>query len=156
MLLPKHILVPTDLSEGAEYALAYACDLASKLDAELHLVNVIGIPVTGIPELGAALTTSVIDSLVAENKKALDTIAEAHRKHVRLGKVLLKTGDPRDVINHCAAELGAELIVMGTHGRRGVKRALLGSVAESVVRTAPCPVLTVRYREEKYSRRHAA
>jgi len=57
---------------------------------------------------------------------------------------VLRTGDPRDLIIDVARELGADLIITGTHGRRGVRRALIGSIAESVVRTAPCPVLTIR------------
>jgi nucleotide-binding universal stress UspA family protein len=68
----------------------------------------------------------------------------------------LKTGDARDLINQTAAEVGADLIVMGTHGRRGVRRALLGSIAETVVRSAPCPVLTVRTHDGKHADKNAA
>ena len=143
-MLPKSILVPTDLSEHAEEALDYACELAAKLDATVHLVNVIGIPALGLPELGVAVTSTVIDSLIADNQKAIDKLAERKAGVARIGEVLLRTGDARDVINQTALEVGADLIVMGTHGRRGVSRALLGSVAETVVRSAPCPVLTVR------------
>jgi nucleotide-binding universal stress UspA family protein len=140
-VLPKNILVPTDLSEGAEEALDYACELAKTFGAKIHLLNVIGIPALGVPELGVALTSTVIDSLIRDNQAALDRLAAAKSCE---GQVLLRTGDARDVINQTAKELGCDLIVMGTHGRRGVSRALLGSVTETVVRTAPCPVLTVR------------
>ncbi len=143
-VLPKNILVPTDLGEGAEEALDYACELAQKFGATIHLLNVIGIPALGVPELGVALTSSVIDSIVRDNQNALDRIAAAHRARVPIGEVLLRTGDAREIINDTAKALGVDLIVMSTHGRRGVSRALLGSVTESVVRTAPCPVLTVR------------
>ena len=143
-MLPKTILVPTDLSEGAEEALDYACELARKFNATIHLLNVIGIPTLGVPELGVALTSSVIDSIIRDNQTALEKLAEQKRCNAQIGEVLLRTGDARDVINHTAQEVGADLIVMGTHGRRGVSRALLGSVTETVVRTAPCPVLTVR------------
>jgi nucleotide-binding universal stress UspA family protein len=143
-VLPKNILVPTDLSEGAEEALDYACELAKMFGAKLHLVNVIGIPALGVPELGVALTSSVIDEIMHDNQIALDKLAERKRRGADIGEVLLRTGDARDVINHTAKELGCDLIVMGTHGRRGVSRVLLGSVTETVVRTAPCPVLTVR------------
>jgi nucleotide-binding universal stress UspA family protein len=155
-MLPKHILVPTDLSEGAEGALDYACELAAKLDATVHLINVIGIPAIGVPELGVALTATVIDSMIAENQKAIDDLAARKCNAARIGQVLLRTGDARDVINQAALEVGADLIVMGTHGRRGVSRALLGSVAETVVRSAPCPVLTVRRHKDKHADRHAA
>jgi nucleotide-binding universal stress UspA family protein len=155
-MLPKNILVPTDLSEGAEAALDYACELASKLDATIHIVNVIGIPALGVPELGVALTSTMIDSMVADNQKALDELAARKCSAARIGQVLLKTGDARDLINQTAQEVGADLIVMGTHGRRGLTRALLGSVTENVVRTAPCPVLTVRTHDKKHADRHAA
>ena len=143
-MLPRNILVPTDLSEGAEEALDYACELSRKLGAKIHLLNVIGIPTLGVPELGVALTSSVIDSIIRDNQAALDKLAAEKRCTAQLGQVLLRTGDARETINQTARELGADLIVMGTHGRRGVSRALLGSVTESVVRSAPCPVLTVR------------
>ncbi len=155
-MLPKHILVPTDLSEGAEHALDYACELAQRLDATVHLLNVIGIPALGVPELGVALTSTVIDQLVSENQKALDDVADARRATTKIGQVVLRTGDARELINETAKDLGADLIVMGTHGRRGISRALLGSVAETVVRSAPCAVLTVRTHTREHSGRHAA
>ena len=155
-MLPKNILVPTDLSENAEAAVDYACELASQLGATVHLLNVIGIPALGVPELGVALTATMIDSLIADNQKALDELAARKRPLASIGQVVLKTGDARDMIDQTAEELGADLIVLGTHGRRGVSRVLLGSVAESVVRTAPCPVLTIRHKDAKHSGRHAA
>jgi universal stress protein A len=143
-MLPKHILVPTDLSEGAEEALDYACELARQFGATVHLLHVIGIPTLGVPELGVALTSTMIDTMVRENQTALEELADRKRDLATFGQILLRTGDARDLINRTATELGADLIVMGTHGRRGVTRALLGSVTETVVRSAPCPVLTVR------------
>jgi nucleotide-binding universal stress UspA family protein len=155
-MLPKHILVPTDLSEGAGQALDYACELARTLDAEVHLLNVVGIPALGVPELGVALASTVIDQLVVENQTALQELARRRCATSRVGQVLIRAGDPRDTINQTARDLGIDLIVMGTHGRRGITRALLGSVAETVVRTAPCAVLTVRLREASDSDRDAA
>lgn len=143
-MLPKTILVPTDLSESAEEALDFACELAHQFDATIHLLHVISIPVLGVPELGVALTSTVIDSMVRDDQEALEDLACRKRKHAKFAPVMLRTGDARDLIVQTAKEIGADLIVMGTHGRRGVSRALLGSVTESVVRTAPCPVLTVR------------
>jgi nucleotide-binding universal stress UspA family protein len=143
-MLPKNILVPTDMSDGAEEALDFACELAQTFGATVHLLNVIGIPTLGVPELGVALTSTMIDSMVRDNGAALEEVAARKRGSVPIGQVLLRTGDARDMICQAAKEVGADLIVMGTHGRRGVTRALLGSVTESVVRMAPCPVLTVR------------
>ncbi len=155
-MLPKSILVPTDLSEGAEQALDYACELAQKLEATVHLVNVIGIPALGVPELGLAMTSTVIDQIMLDNRTAIDKLAAARRPTVNIGQVLTKTGDAKDVINQTAKEVGADLIVMSTHGRRGITRALLGSVTETVVRSAPCPVLTVRIHDKEHTDRDAA
>jgi nucleotide-binding universal stress UspA family protein len=154
-MLPKHILVPTDLSEGAEQALDYACELARTLGAHIHLLHVIGIPTLGVPELGLAVTTTVIDDMVLDSQDAIARLART-KCDAQVGQVLVRTGDARDVINQTAKELGIDLIVMGTHGRRGISRALLGSVAETVVRSAPCAVLTVRLREVNDSGRSAA
>jgi nucleotide-binding universal stress UspA family protein len=143
-MLPKNILVPTDLSAGAEEALDYACELASTFGATVHLLNVISIPALGVPELGVAMAGSVIDSIVKDNEEAIAALRDKKCVKATIGQTLLRTGDARDVIIATAKELGVDMIVMGTHGRRGVSRALLGSVTETVVRTAPCPVLTVR------------
>jgi nucleotide-binding universal stress UspA family protein len=149
MNLPRNILVPVDFSDTAEAALDYAVMLATKLDAKVHLLNVIGVPALGVPELGVALTASVIDSVVRSNQEALDKLAASRRDKAQIGEVMLRTGDARDEILRTAGQVGADLIVMGTHGRRGVRRALLGSVAESIVRTATCPVLTVHAHRDK-------
>lgn len=154
-MLPKQILVPTDLSEGAEQALDYACELARTLDAQVHLLNVVGIPAMGVPELGVAVTSTMIDQMVVDSQTAVERLSKT-RCDAKLGQVMVRTGDARDVINQTAKELGIDLIVMGTHGRRGISRALLGSVAETVVRSAPCAVLTVRLREQGDRDRDAA
>jgi universal stress protein A len=142
MQLAKKILVPTDFSECADHALGYAVALADKLGATLHLVNAISIPSLGVPELGVAVASTMMENAVVANQAALDRLVAAHGA-VKITSEL-RTGDARDVIVDVARELGIELIVMGTHGRRGLKRALLGSIAEGVLRAAPCPVLTIR------------
>ncbi len=136
-----NILVPIDHSACSVQALDYAAELTQKLDAKLTLLSVIGIPSYGVPELGVGLTAPMMDSLIADNQRALDDLAKARPA---VGQTLVRVGDARDVILQMADELKADLIVMGTHGRRGISRALLGSVAEMVVRTSQVPVLTVR------------
>src|SRR5581483_4023440 len=106
-MLPKHILVPTDLSEGAEQAFDYACELARTIGAEVHLLNVIGIPALGMPEIGLAMTSMTIDQLVVDNQEALDQLAA--KCTATRGRALVRTGDARDVINQTAKELGADL-----------------------------------------------
>lgn len=142
MNLPKTLLVPTDFSEPADHALDYAIGLADKLGAKIYLLNVIGIPALGVPELGVAVTASTIETTIRFRQADLDQLV-ARRAGAPI-EAMLRTGDAVSAIVDVARQIGAELIVMGTHGRRGVRRALIGSIAEGVLRTAPCPVLTIR------------
>lgn len=137
---PHDILVPIDFSAGAENALDYACTLATALDATVHLVNALG---AGLPELNAAITDAMIETMRRSAIAELEKLAAA-RTPVRFGKVMVQDGEARDAIIETAANLRPDLIVIGSHGRRGVSRLVLGSVAEAVVRRAPCPVLVVR------------
>ena len=138
---PRDILVPIDFSPGSEHALDYACSLAGKLDATIHLVNAIG---AGLPELNAALTDQMIETLRTGAMAQLEKLAEARKPAVRFGKLIVQPGEARDAILETVASVRPDLIVIGSHGRRGVSRFVLGSVAEEVVRRAPCPVLVVR------------
>jgi len=148
-MTPTKILVPIDFSSCSEQALDYAVSLAEKLGATVHMISAITIPVLGVPELGVGLTSTMLDKLAVDNQTALDKLAAARNDKKIIGQVLIRTGDARDVILQTAEELKADLIVMGTHGRRGISRVLLGSVTEMVVRTAPIPVLTVRGRQSR-------
>jgi universal stress protein A len=143
-MLPKTILVPTDFSDCANHALEYACALAKSLDASIYLANCLG---AALPELNMALTQSMIDSLRASATGGLEKVAAAH-PGVRFGRLAVVPGDARDGILELARELSPDLIVMGTHGRRGFSRLVLGSVTEHVVRRADCPVLTIRGEEK--------
>jgi nucleotide-binding universal stress UspA family protein len=135
------ILVPTDFSACSEHALDYAVQIAERLDAKVHLLSVIGVPSYGVPELGVGITAPMIDNMIADHQRELDQLAGVRKL---VAETLVRVGDARDVILQTAEEIKADLIVMGTHGRRGFSRALLGSVTEMVVRTSPIPVLTVR------------
>jgi universal stress protein A len=140
-MLPTNILVPVDFSRCAEHALDYACELAGKLGARLHLVNAIG---SSLPELSIALTDQMLASIRNTNAAELDKLIAARRALASFGEARVVDDDPRDAIVKAAAVLRADLIIIGTHGRRGLSRALLGSVAEDIIRRAPCPVLAVR------------
>ena len=143
MILPKTILVPTDLSENAEQALDYAVALAARLDAKIHVLNVIPVQVLGT-EYGLNVTQAMVDDVLRANQAALDKLVAARAGKAAFGPAQVEFGDARAVIDATARKAGADLIVMGTHGRRGVRRLLLGSVAESVARESTCPVLLVR------------
>lgn len=140
---PKNILVPIDFSEQSEKAATAACALAAKTGATVHLLHAYVIPVESV---GLALTVSqkYVEQFVSESKAQLQELAAKLCPDASIGPLLVESGDPREVIVHKAKDLKAELIVMGTHGRRGIIHALMGSVAESVARTAPCSVLVVR------------
>jgi nucleotide-binding universal stress UspA family protein len=138
---PKLILVPIDFSSNAEHALDYACGLAGKLGSTVHLVHALASPPSA---LQVALTEDILENLVNEHQEALEKLAAPRRATVSFGPPVVEVGDPRDTIVGTAKGLGIDLIVMGTHGRRGLSRVVMGSVAEDVIRHAPCPVLVVR------------
>jgi nucleotide-binding universal stress UspA family protein len=143
MNLPRSILVAIDFDESAAQVLDYGVALAARLDARLHLLHVVPWPLLGA-EVPAAVTETAMDDIVKREQKAFDELVAAHAGRLLLGSTVLKTGDARTAILTTAEAVSADLIIMGTHGRRGVSRLVLGSVAESVTRTASCPVLLVR------------
>ena len=145
----KNILCPIDFSKCSERALDYAARMASLLNAELHLVHAYIDPLTSIP-FGRANTSGppaadpeLISAAKQERSKEVERLQAVCDKHGVRTTVKEVEGEPRNVICKVAKDDGADLIIMGTHGRTGAARALIGSVAERVVRTAPCPVLTV-------------
>ena len=147
-VIPKNILLPIDLGEGCEAALDYAVEIACAFGARLHLLHVVGMPSMGVPEMGVAYASTMIDGMMTDDLHALERLIERHRGECAIAEPLIKSGDAREAINETAKELGIDLIVMATHQRHGISRVLLGSVTESVVRTAPCPVLTVKQHPE--------
>jgi nucleotide-binding universal stress UspA family protein len=140
--IPRHILVPHDFSDTAQNALSFALDLASKLGAHVTVMHAYEIPTFAYPE-GVALTAEVVSNIRRAAQTALDGVAARSRRPGLEVQALLRQGPAWSEIDASAKDMHADLIVMGTHGRHGLARALLGSVAERVVRTAPCPVLTV-------------
>jgi len=142
----KHILVPTDFGDCAERALDVAVELAQKLDTKLTLLHVCELPVSSYAIYAQGLYFPM-DSLEAAAAKALDLATTRLKARYPKAESALRTGTALDQVLAVRDELGADLIIMGTHGRRGVSRLLLGSVAEKAVRMAPVPVLTVPSRE---------
>jgi nucleotide-binding universal stress UspA family protein len=137
----RSILVAHDFSETADRALQLALDLAERLGARVTIVHAYE-AVYGFPE-SVQLTADILAAAQKTATKALgDLVARTERSGVEI-KSSLRQGAAWKEINAAAKDLGADLIVIGTHGRHGIARALIGSVAEKVVRTAPCPVLTV-------------
>lgn len=143
MSLPKKILVPTDFGAGSEAALAYAIDLGRKLDAELVLLHVFDLPPMAFPDPGIVMSPELTAHLGEGAKLGIERLVREHEAAGVRMQGMTRQGETWRSIVDAADELGAELVVMATHGRRGLPHALLGSVAEKVVRSARCPVLTV-------------
>jgi nucleotide-binding universal stress UspA family protein len=144
MLTLKRILVATDFSEHADRALEWAIEMAKRWGgAAITLLHTYEIPVYSVPD-GAFIATADMTARIGEagNAGLQATLKRYEGAGVTI-EPLLRTGPPAEEINSVAQLVGAGLIVLGTHGRRGLSRALLGSVADRVIRTAKVPVLTV-------------
>lgn len=139
----RHILVPHDFSETGEHALTFALDLAQRIGARVTVLHVYEVLAFAFPEMPVE-STNLTGQIERASRSALDgVVARTQRPGVEV-RGSLREGTVWSEIQAAAGELKADLVVMGTHGRRGLSHALLGSVTEKVVRTAPCPVLTVR------------
>jgi nucleotide-binding universal stress UspA family protein len=145
MITLKNILVPSDFSECSEQAVLYGLELARKFDATLHLLHVVQDPAAQAwaAEGFAMPLLEVIEQWQKQAEERLTAaVPLADRARVRAAATV---GSPYPEILRYAEEQEIDLIVMGTHGRGGVRHMLLGSIAEKVVRRSPCPVLTVRH-----------
>ncbi|HET9361292.1 MAG TPA: universal stress protein [Vicinamibacterales bacterium] len=141
------ILVPTDFSPASEAALAAAMELADRFGASIHLLHVLEDPYSTsayATEVYGFLPPGLRETWQENAEKRLDALLPRERGTRSAGSCAVVFGSPaRAIVDH-AHGAGIDLIVMGTHGRSGVAHLLLGSVAERVVRTATCPVMTVR------------
>ena len=152
MILLKKILVATDFGEASDAALNYGRDLARTYGATLHVLHVAenvfaryaGDGATAfLPQMQSEIENTArkrMEGLVTDEDRAM-----LHAKEV----VLTALGTAEAVVEYAKAHT-VDIIVMGTHGRRALAHLLMGSVAERVVRTAPCPVLTVRHPEHEF------
>jgi nucleotide-binding universal stress UspA family protein len=141
MQIFKHILVPTDFDKASAAALELAVSMAKTFDAKLTLLHVWELPI--YPYMDFMLNSDVISEVEDAAVKGLARALDELQKRVPMAQSKLKTGVPWESVLAAIPELGADLVVMGTHGRHGLSRLTLGSVAERVVRLAPVPVLTV-------------
>jgi nucleotide-binding universal stress UspA family protein len=149
--MAKTIVFPTDFSTASDAALEHAATLAKSMGATLLIVHVEEPPLAygggelyyGIPEPDSERILKMLEDVKPKDP----SVPFTHR---------LSMGDPAGEIVRIATDEGAELIVLGTHGRTGVTRLLMGSVAEVVVRRAPCPVLVYRETAAKLTPSKAA
>lgn len=139
----ESILVPVDFSQCSQKALEYAVPFAKQFGARLALLHVIE------PSVPTAEMMVVESESAAVATEKLKILQQEVRNAVPC-TILLRTGSPPIEITGAASELGMDLIILSTHGRRGLEHVLLGSVAEKVVRQASCPVLVVREHEHEF------
>lgn len=145
MQMLKRILVPLDFGAPSVRALDHAKVLAERFEASLDLLHVVPNPYLDDPAgLYLPLPEPYLEELVKDAQKRLNEILPSFNRQRSNVRTIVKVGDPLFQIVEYARLESVDLIVMGTQGRSGVARLFLGSVAERVVRTAPCPVLTVR------------
>lgn len=144
MLKLQRILLPTDFSDASLQAGEYACELASRFGAAVDVLYVLESPAVAMPSPGAPLPEVLLAEWHRHGDSQLKEWMAAELGQLPRVERVLKEGTPYVEIVRYAKEQNADLIVLGTHGRSGLAHALLGSVAERVVRKAPCPVLTVR------------
>ena len=139
----KNILVPVDYSDSGEAAMSYAVSLARESNARLHLVHVYEQPFTYVDGgfAGTPVATEIPPVDLKDEEAKLQKITPAD--DVSLTRQFI-IGGPADELVRYAEDNQIDLVVMGTHGRTGLSRLLMGSVAEGVVRRAPCPVLTIK------------
>jgi nucleotide-binding universal stress UspA family protein len=153
MILLKSVLVATDFSEPSDAALAYGRALARNFGASLQVLHVatdlmtqtVGAEqyVMGYPDAQRELEAAArqqVDALLTEDD----------RRELSANGVVFSSSRPAWAISGYAKDANVDLIVMGTHGRSGISHLMMGSVAEYVLRTAPCPVLTVKHPEHEF------
>jgi nucleotide-binding universal stress UspA family protein len=144
----KTILVPLDFGDPSDAALDHALDLAEGLGASLCLLHAYQVAFVAFPDSAYAAPPEIVEGIGETARASLDrAVAKCAARKVEV-RAVVRRGDPRHVVLEIAKEVGADLIVMRTHGRRGLSRAFLGSTTEMVVRTSDVPVLSVHgYRE---------
>jgi nucleotide-binding universal stress UspA family protein len=152
MIALRTILVATDFSEPSEVAVRYGRALADAFHASLHILHV-------VPDSMALPWATMADGLAMadvqqrwerEANERLQRMLPEYEREALHASLVTRAGDPVRQIVSYAAETSADLVVLGTHGRGPVAHMLMGSVAERVVRTAPCPVLTVRHPQHEF------
>jgi len=150
----KNVLVATDFGEAADKALVYAKALATRFGAHLHVLHVsnsIYLAALGA-EAYAAMSPDLQARLEEDARRELDArVVDSDSRGPATTRTIITSSSPALTIVDYAKDHDIDLIVLGTHGRGTIGQILMGSVAERVVRTAPCPVLTVRQPEHEFA-----
>jgi nucleotide-binding universal stress UspA family protein len=140
------VLVGTDFSDPARAALDWAIELARPLGSRILLAYAYDLLLAGLPDATLMVDAATAARMLDEAQKSLDAeVARVRERGVPV-EGQLRQGDARDVLPEMAVSMNAWLVVVGSHGRRGIARALMGSVAESVMRASTVPVAVIRPR----------
>ena len=151
MIHLRRLLVPTDFSDSARQALTYGLSFAREYKAELLLLHVVEIvPVGYASDLFPVPMATVFQELSGYARSELSKLAALAHERGLVTRELVAQGKPSAEIVRVAREETVDMIVLGTHGRGMLDKALFGSTTERVVRRAPCPVLTCRLREHEF------
>jgi len=153
MIALKNILVATDFGEASDAALTYARALARAFGSTLHVVHVttqVYLNAFGAEAYGAMAPEMQNDIDAAARKMLHERLVDSDGSNPPTTSTILTSSSPAVTIVRYAAEHDIDLIVAGTHGRGALAHAIMGSVAERIVRLAPCPVLTVRHPEHEF------
>ena len=137
------IVVATDFSDASDRAIDYALSFAETVGASVVLVHAYGLPVYGFPDGVLLPSPDVAANIANVAQEALARTAKRAKDRYANVTSVLREGDAREEVEAVARDVGADLIVTGSHGRGALKRWVLGSVAERIVRTSSIPVLTV-------------
>lgn len=143
MALPRKILVPIDFSSCSGAALDYAMELAARVGAAVHLLHCYTFPVFAVEAPYPYAADELQKTLESESLKGLAMLVEKHGRPGVEVSVTARLGDARSGIQHTIDAVGADLVCMGTNGRRGLNHLLLGSVAEYTVRVSSVPTLAI-------------
>ncbi|MGD9548654.1 MAG: universal stress protein [Candidatus Krumholzibacteriia bacterium] len=146
----RKILCPIDFSEPSLAALSTARGFAARFGAELHLMHCVEpIPVPAGPTTQIGMPAETLDvtsyqqHMLQRAREDLEQLASEHSTDDTPVRIHLAEGKPQNEIVACARDIGADLMVISTHGTSGLRRFIFGSVADKIVRTSPCPVLTM-------------
>jgi nucleotide-binding universal stress UspA family protein len=153
MMTLRNILIATDFEEASLSALAYARELARRFEATLHVIHVVDdvgartVTAAGLPYDVSRMQTD----LEQDERERLDRLVTDEDRTALRAKVVqvVSLSPAHEIVTYAAAEK-IDLVVLGTHGRGALQHLVMGSVAERVVRLAPCPVLTVRHPEREF------
>ena len=152
MITLKSILVPTDFSKQSQSAIRYGIEFAQKFGAKLHVLHVVQDVAIFLPEMGFInpSTVSSIEPILQAAGKSLADFLEPY-KHNKIELIShCQEGNPLDEIISLATDENIDLIILGTHGHKGLAHLFLGSLAETLVRKSPCPVLSLRNPEHEF------